>query len=169
MWPRLPLRVFCHPELFFSQPVCLGYYEKSRDICVFWSDKLINNFNVFNNIKITLHYSVYTRTVGEKVRISNEAERVQSVTYSHIRSLSGLYTVVCLREGKRDTCLGPPFATLLCKVACLAFKGAQQPVVCLRGGERGTCLGPPLFGPPPWGITCINFPYFWWKTYYSLT
>jgi len=27
----------------------------------------------------------------------------------------------------------------------------------------------PLFGGPPWGITRINFPYFWWKTYYSLT
>jgi len=46
------------------------------------------------NIKITLHYSVYMRTSGEKVRISDEAERVQSISYSHIRSLSGLYTVV---------------------------------------------------------------------------
>ena len=56
---------------------------------------------------MTLHYSVYMRTSGEKVRISIEAERVQSVSYSHIRSLSGLYTVVCVREGKRGTCLGP--------------------------------------------------------------
>ena len=30
-------------------------------------------------------------TSGEKVRISDEAERVQSVSYSHITSLSGLY------------------------------------------------------------------------------
>jgi len=45
-------------------------------------------------------------TSGEKV--SDEAERVQSVSYSHIRSLSGLFTAVCLREGKRGTCLGPP-------------------------------------------------------------
>jgi len=30
--------VFFHPDLFFSRPVCLGYYGKSRDICVFWSD-----------------------------------------------------------------------------------------------------------------------------------
>jgi len=45
---------------------------------------------------------------GEKVRMSNEAERVQSVSNYHIRSLPGLYTVVCLREGKRGTCLGPP-------------------------------------------------------------
>jgi len=58
------------------------------------------------------------RTSGEKVRISGEAERVQSVSYSHIRSLSGLYTVMCLREGKRGTCLGPPFATVMCKVPC---------------------------------------------------
>jgi len=49
------------------------------------------------------------RTSGEKVRISNETERVQSVSFSYIRSLSRLYTVVCLREGKRRTYLGPPF------------------------------------------------------------
>ena len=62
------------------------------------------------------------RASGKKLRLSDEAERVQSVSYSHIRSLSGLYTMVCLREGKRGTCLGPPFATVLCKVAYLAFK-----------------------------------------------
>ena len=55
---------------------------------------------MFNNIKITLSYSVYMCTSGEKVRISDEVERVQSVSYSHIRSLSGLYVVVCLNEGK---------------------------------------------------------------------
>jgi len=54
---------------------------------------------VFNNIKITLHCSVYMRTSGEKVRISDEVERVQSVSYSHIRSLSGLYTLACFRRG----------------------------------------------------------------------
>ena len=66
---------------------------------------------------MTLHYSVYMRASGKKVPISDEAERVQSVSYSHIRSLSGLYTVVCLREGKRGAFLGPPFATVMCKVA----------------------------------------------------
>ena len=35
---------------------------------------------------LTLYYGVYMRTSVEKVRIS-EAERVQSVLYSHIRSL----------------------------------------------------------------------------------
>jgi len=49
------------------------------------------------------------RTSGEKERISGEAECVQSVSYSHTRSLSGLYTGVYLREGKLGTCLGPPF------------------------------------------------------------
>ena len=49
------------------------------------------------------------RTSGEKVCISDEAEHVQSVSYSHIRSFSGLYTGMCLRERKRGTCLGPPF------------------------------------------------------------
>jgi len=56
------------------------------------------------------------RTSGEKVRILDEEERVQSVSYSHIRSFSELYTVMCLREGKRSTCIGPPFATVMCKV-----------------------------------------------------
>jgi len=119
MWPGLSLIWFFSTQIsFFSHTVCLGYYEKSRDICVFWSDKLIMNFNVFNNIKITLHYSVYMCTSGEKVRISDKAERVQSVSYSHIRSFSGLYAVVCLREGKQGTCLGPPFATVMCKIPC---------------------------------------------------
>ena len=131
---RAPTEGFSTQICFFSRPVCLGYYEKSRDICVFWSDKfIINNFNVFINIKITSDYSVYMRTSGEKVHISDVAERVQSVSYSHIRSLSGLYTVVCLREGKRGTCLGPPFATVMCKVAYLAFKGAQQQLQCMSG------------------------------------
>jgi len=58
------------------------------------------------------------RKSGEKARMSDEAEHVQSVSYSHIRSLSGLYTVVCLRKGKRGTSLGPPFATVMCKVPC---------------------------------------------------
>ena len=100
---------FSHSDLFFESTCVSRFnYEKSHEICVFWSDKLISNFNVFNNIKITLHYSVYMRTSGEKVRISDEPQRVQSVSYSHIRSLSGLYTEVCLREGKLGTCLGPP-------------------------------------------------------------
>jgi len=34
------------------------------------------------------------RTSSEKVRISDEAERVQSVSYPHIRSLSGWYDVI---------------------------------------------------------------------------
>jgi len=85
------------------------------------------------------------RTSGEKVRISDEAERVQSVSYSHIRSLSGLYRVVCLREGKRDTCLGLPLATVMCKVAYLAFKGVQQQQQCIssyfafKGAPNSSC------------------------------
>jgi len=48
------------------------------------------------------------RTSDGEVRKSDEAKPVQSVSYSHIRLLSWLYTVICLREGKRGTCLGPP-------------------------------------------------------------
>ena len=46
---------------------------------------------MFNIIKITLYYSVCKRTSGEKVHISAQVESVQSVSYTHIRSLSGLY------------------------------------------------------------------------------
>ena len=70
-------------------------------------------------------------TSGEKVRILDEAERVQAVSYSHISSLSGLYAAVCLRESKRGTCVGPPFAAVMCKVAYLACKGAQQQLQCI--------------------------------------
>ena len=109
MWPcSAPTEDFFHLDLFFSRPGCLGLIIKNRVKSVFWSDKLISNFNVFHNIKITLHYSVHMCTSGEKVLISDEAERVQSVSYSPIRSLSRLYIVVCLGEGKRRTCLGPP-------------------------------------------------------------
>ena len=48
---------------------------------------------MFNNIRITLYYSVCMSTSGEKVRISDEAERVQSVAYSHIMSTSRLYCI----------------------------------------------------------------------------
>jgi len=72
-------------------------------------------------------------TSGKNVRISDEAERVQSVSYSHIRSLSGLYTVVCLKEGKRDACLGPSLLEAPLKVfpnhiviQNSAFKGAPK-------------------------------------------
>jgi len=47
----------------------------------FLSDKVISNSNVFNNIKMTLNYSVCMRTSDEKIRISDEAERVQLVSY----------------------------------------------------------------------------------------
>jgi len=55
-------------------------------------------------------------TSGEKVRIHDEAERVQSVSYSHIRPLSRLYTVMCLREVKRSTFFGPPVSGAPLKV-----------------------------------------------------
>jgi len=42
-----------------------------------------------------------------------------------------------------------------------------EAVVCLRGGEWGACLGPSFLGTPR-GVSCANFPHFWWKTYYPL-
>jgi len=69
------------------------------------------------------------RTSGEKVCMSDEAERVQTASYSHVRSLSGLYTVVRLREGKRGIFLGLPFATVLCKVPCF-LRGLTATAMC---------------------------------------
>jgi len=57
----------------------------------------INNylFNVYYSIiNVTLHnYSLFMRTSGENVSIWDEAERVQSILYPQIRSLSRSYTV----------------------------------------------------------------------------
>jgi len=50
------------------------------------------------------------RTSGERVRITDEAERVQSVSYSH--------TEMVFRVMYSGVCLGPPFATVMCKVPC---------------------------------------------------
>jgi len=74
---RAPTAGFSHPDLlFFSRPGCL---------------RLV--MNVFNNIQLSLYYGVYMCASGDKVRISDEAERVQSISYPHIRSLSEL----CIR------------------------------------------------------------------------
>jgi len=57
-------------------------------------------------------------TSREKLRISDDAERVQSVfilSYKiNVRVIEA--TVVFLREGKRGTCLEPLFSTVMCKV-----------------------------------------------------
>ena len=45
---------------------------------------------MFNNIKITLYYSVGIPTSVEKACKPDEVERVRSVSYLHVRSLSGL-------------------------------------------------------------------------------
>ena len=66
---------------FFSRPRCLGLIMKNRVNSFFSSsDQFISNFNVFNNTKITLYYNVCMRTSGDKIRISDEAEHVQSVS-----------------------------------------------------------------------------------------
>ena len=48
---------------------------------------------MFNSIRITLYYSVCMSISREKVRISDEADCVQSVAYSHIISSSRLYCI----------------------------------------------------------------------------
>jgi len=50
-----------------SRPGYLGLIMKNRVKSVFFlSDKFISNFSVFNNMKITLHYSVCMSTSGER-------------------------------------------------------------------------------------------------------
>ena len=84
LWPTFP-----RPMLLASPAVPQTQETRTVYASTLLPNELISNFNVFNNIKITVHYSVHMRISGEKVRISDEAERVQSISYSHIRSLSG--------------------------------------------------------------------------------
>jgi len=51
---------------------------------------------VFDDIKITSYYGVCICTSGEKVRISDEEERVQSVSYSHIKIIIGVVYIMSL-------------------------------------------------------------------------
>jgi len=107
---------------------------KNRALSVFFevinssatSTKFISNFKVFNNIKVTLYYSAYMLTSGEKVCISDEAELVPSVSYSHIRSFSGLYTAMCGNASEALTLgplfKGPPSRYFVCKYSPLLVK-----------------------------------------------
>jgi len=62
--------VFPTRSVLFSRPGCLALIMKNWvEFGFFWSDKFISNFNVFNNIKMTLYYSVDMRKSGEKVCI----------------------------------------------------------------------------------------------------
>ena len=92
---QAPTEFFFPPRsAFLGRPGCLGLIIKNRVKSRFFSsDKIISNFNVFDNIKITLYCSVRMRTSGEKVRTSDDAERVQTVSYPQIRSLSGLFKI----------------------------------------------------------------------------
>jgi len=80
---------------------------------------------MFNNIKITLYITVFTCAHQVIKYVRRMKQNVFNRLHILIRSLSGLYTVVRLREGKRGTCLGPPFATVMCKVPC-SQTGPQQ-------------------------------------------
>jgi len=113
---RAPTEGFFPPRSAFLVHLRVQVIMKYHMISVFLSDKLISNFNVFNNIKITL--CVYMRTSGEKIHTLDETEHVQSVSYSHIRHLPRAPLCNC---------------NVYCKVAYLAFKGAQQQLQCITG------------------------------------
>jgi len=59
-------------------------------------------------------------------------------------------------------------------VFCTIFYSLQIPKYCLANsgvfkGRRARHLPrAPLFGGSPWSATRVNFPYFWWNSYYSL-
>ena len=63
---------FFHPDLFFRQPGCAGLIMKNRVKSVFFevinssatTAKFTSNFNVFNNIKMTLYNSKGIRKWG---------------------------------------------------------------------------------------------------------
>ena len=76
-------------QVCFLIDLCVEVIMKNRVISAFF--EVINPSTT--SMCPVIYYSVYMRTSGKKVRISDEAERVQSVSYSHVRSLSGLYTL----------------------------------------------------------------------------
>jgi len=78
----LPCHGTASRSAFLSTWASWFNYEISCWIWAIWSDNFISNFSVFNNIKITVYCSVCMRTSCEKVRISDEGERVQSVSLS---------------------------------------------------------------------------------------
>jgi len=135
MWPGL---VFSTHICFFSRPVCLGYYEKSRDIWVFWSGKLISNFNVFNNIKITLHYSVYAHIRWESTHIRWSRTSSIGFIFSYKIIVRVIYSGVFKGRQARHSPRAPfatVWSTLLSKgpnsncnvlVGFFAFKGAPN-------------------------------------------
>jgi len=90
---------------------------------------------VFNNIKIILHYSVYMRTSGKKARISDEAECVQSLSYSHIIVRVIYCTVVCLKGRQARHLPRDPFATVMCKVSY--FERGPTAYAYEAGGREG--------------------------------
>ena len=125
---RSPTEGFFHPYLLFSRPVCLGYYEKSRDICVFWSDKPINNFNVSSVILECL----YAHIRWENTHIGWSRTCSIGFIFSYKIIVRVIYCGV-FKERQARHLPRAPFVTVMCKVAYLAFRGAQQQLQCISG------------------------------------
>ena len=99
-----PFAVFFPPRIdFFRRPACLGLIMKNRVKSVFFEAiNNISNFNVFNIIKLTLHYSVHTRTAGEKLRISDEAERVNGFISSYKNIVGHMHNLIVSNANWRN-------------------------------------------------------------------
>ena len=80
-------------------------------------------------MKITLHCSVYMRTSGEKVNISDEAECVQSVSYSHSMIVRLIYSGVFKGRQARQLPRAP-----LCNC------NVQSSIPCFQMGTTATAM-----------------------------
>jgi len=92
------------------------------------------------------------RTSGGKIRILDEAERVQSVPHSHIRSLSGLYSLQPhpLSLGAPSRYFARKYSSFLMKNWLFSHitlsESHRNSVLCLERGpeEQLQCVSRPL-------------------------
>ena len=82
---RAPTDVFSTQICFLSRPGRLGLIVKNRVKSVFFDVIKSSATSMCSIIYRLLYISVCMRTSSEKVRISDEAERVQSVSYPYIQ------------------------------------------------------------------------------------
>ena len=86
------------------------------------------------------------RTSVEKVRISDEVERVQSVSYRHIRSLSGLYIILLSLMPIEET------DSTRVRTDCLHFDVSLciqiKKQISIRGRSHWNCIFCDILDPP---------------------
>jgi len=117
---RAPTKVFFHPDLFFLSTCVSRLSRKIAWYLYFWSGKLISNFNVFNNTKITLQ-CLHAHIRWESAHIGWSRAWSKGFIFSYKIIITVIYSGVFKGTHARHLPRAP-FATVMCKVAYLAFK-----------------------------------------------